>query len=139
MYEIADRKFLLIQYKDADTRGRVKKDSRQLDRLIQTCPAQCLDHVSGAWPICGSWYSVHSAGSTSYMPACHAERVFGAQASSAFGDFRDGLPMHIFHDLFARCFIGARIAPTDMVYHTWAALEADHVVFNVVQRGTFGL
>src|SRR6267142_5603648 len=137
LYEIAGRKFVLIQYKTPN-RNRVKLDRRQLKELMGACPNACPPHVPGFWPTCGAWYAVRSTGISAYVPACKAEELFDDADSCSVAHFGSGLSHETFQQVFARCFTGARIAPMEMAYLSWAMLEADRVLFTVLQRGSFG-
>lgn len=138
IYEIAGRKFALIQYKDADARNRVLRDHDQLDELVAACPNRCPPPHLGYWPTCGSWFNVKGESELAYLPACHASAVFGDAKSRSFDQFRHGIGPSTFQELFARCWIGARIAPTELVFVAVSAVEADRVVFMASQFGTFG-
>jgi len=137
LYEIAGRKFVLIQYKTPN-RNRVKLDRRQLKELMGACPNACPPHVPGFWPTCGAWYAVRSTGISAYVPACKAEELFDDADSCSVAHFGSGLSHETFQQVFARCFTGARIAPMEMAYLSWQMLEADRVLFTVLQRGSFG-
>lgn len=138
LYEIAGRKFILIQYKSVGPRGRVSKDTRQLESLIGACPNTCPPWSPDKFVTCGSWYSVHSTEESLYLPACFAADLFGDAGSSPVSRFSRGLSAETFQHLFARCWTGVRIALTDIASLTWSALENDRVLFSIVQRGTFG-
>lgn len=138
MYEIAGRKFVLIQYKTPDRRGRVTLDSGQLKTLIDACPNPCPPHSLNLLPTCGSWYAIRGAGVSSYLPACKAQQVFDSAKSRASSHFGSGISHDVFQQLFARCWTGARIAPPEMAYVAWSDIESDRVLFTVVQTGSFG-
>ncbi|MGE3335752.1 MAG: hypothetical protein AB7I36_19065 [Rhodospirillaceae bacterium] len=135
LYEIAGRKYMLIQYKTPDARGMVTKDGDQLRELIAACPNPCPPPRRGLWPTCGSWFAL-TAPERLYLPACVADSIFGVAASRTAKKFRSGVPQETFDHLFARCWIGARVAPTEFAYLTWSELDADRVLFSVVQSGT---
>jgi hypothetical protein len=138
IYEVAGLKFVLVQYKDANAQNRVQYDSDQIDKLISACPNLHPQTSPVTWPTCGSWYSVRGASDGVYMPACRARAVFGDAKSRSFELFRDGVGPEVFQQLFARCWIGGRIAPTELLYLGWSAMQADRVLFVVTQLGTFG-
>ena len=138
LYEIAGRKFVLVQYKVPDARYRVTNDRSQLCELMASCPNPCPPHSPGFWPTCGAWYAVHSQDKSAYLPACEAQRVFGDNQSRLFSTFGTGMEQHVFQQLFARCWTGARVSPSEFAYLSWAELEADRVLFTSFQRGSFG-
>lgn len=137
LYEIAGVKFVLVQYKSPDRRGRVSNDSSQLDEIIKACPHPCPT-LGGATFNCGSWYSIQSETESLYMPACRAEKVFGGAKSRRLDAFSQGLPKEAFHSLFGRCWTGAHLSPFDMAGFTWSSLVGDRVLFSVIQAGSFG-
>ncbi len=138
LYQIAGRKFVLIQYKTPTRRNRVKRDRPQLKELMGACPNPCPPHVPGYSATCGSWYAVRSRSISAYVPACKAEEFFDDADSCSTADFGSGLSHETFRQVFARCLTGARIAPVEMAYLSWATSEADRVLFRVLQRGSFG-
>jgi hypothetical protein len=139
LYEISGSKFVLVQYKKADSGGRIRKTAQQLDDLIGACPNPCPPPMHGFYPSCGSWISVIAArGQDHYMPACRVSAIFGPAASRRSDHFAEGISQTTFQQLFARCWIGARISPADLAYLTWARLDADRVLFSALQIGLFG-
>jgi len=138
LYEIAGRKFVLIQYKTPDTRNRVTLDRSQLEDLVGACPNPCPPHSVNLFPTCGAWYAVRGKGYSSYLPACKAHEIFDTASSRSRDHFNAGLSHETFQQVFARCWTGARIAPPEMAYLTWSSMEADRVLFTVLQRGSFG-
>lgn len=137
LYEIAGRKFVLIQYKMAKG-GRVSMDEVQLETLIATCPNHFSTGSEGFWPHCGAWFAIFGGEESLYLPACKARQTFGDSASRALDMFAEGLNSDVFNQLFARCWTGARVAPVQQSLLTWSALEYDHVLFTVLQHGGFG-
>lgn len=137
LYEIAGRKFVLIQYKMAKSR-RVSMDEVQLETLIATCPNHFSTGSEGFWPRCGAWFAIFGGEESLYLPACRARQIFGDSASRALDIFAEGLNSNVFEQLFARCWTGARIAPVQQSLLTWSALEHDRVLFTVLQHGGFG-
>jgi hypothetical protein len=131
-------KFVLVQYKDANAQNRVQYDSTQIDTLVSACPNSHPQNSPVSWPTCGSWYNVRGASEALYMPACKAKAVFGNAKSRSFELFRDGVSPEVFQQLFARCWIGGRIAPSELLYLGWSAMQANRVLFVVTQLGTFG-
>src|SRR5437879_5631877 len=87
---------------------------------------------------CGSWYAVRSASISAYVPACKVEELFDDADLCSTTQFGSGLSHEDFRQAFARCLTGARIAKVEMAYLSWAMLEADRVLFTVLQRGSFG-
>lgn len=138
IYEVAGRKFILVQYKNANASGHVSADHKQLERLIEACPNPCPPTQLTFWPTCGSWCNILAGSEVSCMPACRVKAVFSDAKRRAFTEFGDGISADVFQHLFARCWIGARIAPTELLYFGWSAAEADRVLFAVTQAGTFG-
>jgi len=138
LYEIADRKFVLVQYKTPDKQGLVGKDDDQLDRLMQSCAAQCSSDHPFTWSRCGAWVAVRSRTESLYLPACEAARVFGDAASRKVDRFSNGISSEVFQQLFARCWTGARTAPSEFAYLAWRALAGDRLLVSVLQRGSFG-
>jgi hypothetical protein len=139
LYEIAGRKFVLVQYKSPNKRNRIIKDERQLARLVASCPNPCPPSIVGFWPTCGAWYAIRSVKESFYLPACYATSIFDSAASLPIERFASGLGSDVFDQLFARCWTGARTTPEEYAYLTWAEMEEDRVLFSVLQRGTFGI
>jgi hypothetical protein len=94
LYEIAGRKFVLVQYKAIDSRRRVVVDQRQIDELIDACPNPCPPWTG--WPSCGGWFAARSRDQSAYLPACVAKRAFGDAQSRSIAHFGTGLS----HDVF---------------------------------------
>ncbi len=138
VYEIAGRKFILVQYKNINRQNRVENNSDQLDTLVEACPNPCPPPRQAFWPTCGSWYRVKGSSETLCIPACRAKAIFADAKSRSFDQFREGMSPEVFQQLFARCWIGARITPTELLYVGWSAFEANRVVFLVTQLGSFG-
>ena len=138
LYEIAGQKFVLVQYKSPDRNGRVHADGSQLKELMAACPNPCPPAEVGFWPTCGAWYAIRGTGESLYMPACSAQAAFGTAASRHSERFMHGITPEGFVGLFGRCWTGARTKPDEFAYLTWAAMEHDRVLFQVLQRGTFG-
>jgi len=138
LYEIAGRKFALIQYKITTGPSRVRKDADQLANLVSACPNPCPPAAHGLWPTCGAWFNVISGSQTFYMPACVAQGQFRDNHSCRVERFRSGVSADVFQELFARCWIGARIAPSEFAYLSWSTLQEDRVLFSVLQLGSFG-
>jgi hypothetical protein len=138
LYEIAGKKFALIQYEAPDGRDLVRVDRTQLEELMAAYPNPCPPHARNLWPTCGAWYAVRSTSVSAYLPACKAHDLFEQAAARSMAYFAGGLPHEAFQQVFARCWTGARIAPVEMAYSAWALLEADRVLFTVLQRGNFG-
>lgn len=139
IYEIEDRKFVLIQYKRPNSQGRLTKDGDQLQEQIDACPSKCPPHELRNWPTCGSWVCIkESAGEALYLPACETMAVFGSAASRDFSKFSRGLSAPAFQELFARCWIGARTVPVSLAAYVNTAVQNDHVVYLLSQQGTFG-
>ncbi|MCX6611566.1 MAG: hypothetical protein NTW74_12035 [Acidobacteria bacterium] len=136
LYEIAGRKFVLVQYKLINGRRRVEADHQQLDELIAACPNRCPD--PNAWPTCGGWFAARCSNESAYLPACIAKRAFNQAQSRSIEHFGSGLSHDVFQQLFARCWTGARIAPTEMAYRSWSIMQEDRVLVSVLQRGSFG-
>lgn len=139
LYEIAGRKFVLVQYKSPNKRNRIPKDERQLKRLVASCPNPCPPPMVGFWPTCGAWYAIRGTNESFYLPACHAASIFGLAASMSIEQFANGLDADVFDHLFAKCWTGARTTPDEFAYLTWAEMENDRVLFSVLQKGTFGI
>jgi hypothetical protein len=137
LYEVEGRKYALVQYK-SPTDGRIHRDRDQLDRLIDSCPNRCPPYQAGLWPTCGSWFAVESDEGSWYGPACQALSVFDDALSRPPEQFGSGVPKDVFQQLFARCWIGARISLSEFAYLTWEALVSDRVLVSVLQRGSFG-
>jgi hypothetical protein len=136
LYEIAGRKFVLVQYKAIDRRQRVEVDHGQLDELIEACPNPCP--AWSGWPSSGGWFAARSTGQSAYLPACIAKRTFDGAQSRSLDHFGTGLSHEVFQQLFARCWTGARIAPTELAYRAWSIMQEDRVLVSVLQRGSFG-
>ena len=142
LYEIAGRKFVLIQYKKAKD-GRVSMDDVQLETLIATCPSHFSTRFEdfwseGSWPSCGAWFAIVGGEEKLYLTACKARHIFGDRASRPLDMFAGGLNSDVFDQLFARCWTGARVAPVQQSLLTWLALEHDRVLCTVLQHGSFG-
>lgn len=137
LYEIEGRKYVLIQYKTPDRRGLVHHDETQLDELIEACSATCRFRTR-SWPRCGAWHCVRGPAGASYHIACEASAIFGTAATRMMDKFKRGLSKEAFDELFAKCWVGARISPSELTYWTWSTFDARRVLFSVLQRGTFG-
>lgn len=138
LYEIAHRKFVLIQYKTPDKQGRIDKDSEQFARLLDSCPHQCSGDKLFDLSRCGAWLAIQSSSETLYLSACHAADVFGDAASRKVDRFARGVSKEVFQQLFARCWTGACTAPSEFAYLAWEALDSDRLLVSVLQRGIFG-
>lgn len=138
LYEVAGRKFVVIQYKTPSKRHRVERNEDQLKRLVESCPNPCPPNGNWFWPSCGSWFAVESSIESLYLPACEAQAVFGDASSRSVGHFGRGVSKEVFQQLFARCWIGARTAPNELAYLAWDVMMHDRVLVSVLQRGTFG-
>jgi len=136
LYEIENEKYVLIQYKTPDSRGRVAKDEEQMAILKDSCSSPCQP-TSSVLPFCGSWYAVRSLAGTVYHPVCLAEQIFGPAGSRYATAFSRGLSRETFDELFARCWIGARTRPLDISYLVWSLFNADHFLVTAFQRGRF--
>ena len=135
LYEIAGRKFVLIQYKRPNGRGSIQRDVQQLRDLVDACPNPCPPASPHLWPTCGSWFAVVGIDEHTYVRACDAESNFGAAQSRPARTFTNGLSRDTFDELFARCWIGARTAPSDLAYTAWSLFNSDNVLFSAVQFG----
>jgi hypothetical protein len=138
LYEIAGRKFVIVQYKSPDARNRVHLDRPQLKELMEACPNPCPPHFPRLLPTCGAWYALRSKSASAYLPACKAQEVFDPADSRNVAGFSSGLSHQVFQEIFARCWTGARIAPVEMAHISIVTTEADRILFRVLQRGTFG-
>lgn len=133
IYELEGRKFCLIQYKSPSRRRRVPLDREQLRELINACPNPCPPITNEGLRTCGSWYSVQEKGSSYYMRACEAREVFGDYASKSIGAFSQGISKASFQDMFAKCWIGARVAPIDVGFYLAESVANDRVVVHAQQ------
>lgn len=135
-YEVSDQKFLLVQYKSPDLRGRVRLDDDQLTELEDACPTRCPPSNRFA---CGSWYAIRSSGGAKYFPGCEAREVFGAAASRSEKFFVNGLTQARFREDFGLCRIGARAKPIDVSqYKAWSVSHDRVYVSAVSSRGGRG-
>jgi hypothetical protein len=129
-YEIANNKFVLIQYKSPSVTGRVTRDAQQLAVLKSACPNRCSPANRFS---CGSWLSLRDASGATYYPACEAERVFGTFASRSKSAFINGLTKSQFHSDFGGCRIGGRTNPIDVDAYISSRVNADNLFFRVEQ------
>lgn len=136
LYEIEGQKYAIIQIKKPDRNGRIALDTDQLDVLVENCPVPACDG-RGHWPRCGSWYAVRDSGVSLYHQACEVRAIFGGAASRNMSGFESGLSKETFDELFALCLVGAPISPTAMGAVVTSSLNADRVLFAVLQRGRF--
>ena len=91
LYEIAGRKFALVQYK-MERRGRVTHEQQQLRDLIDACPNSCPPHASDFVYTCGAWFAMRSTtGESAYLPACLAGELFGDSVSRDMKRFSPGI------------------------------------------------
>jgi hypothetical protein len=144
LYEIEGLKFVLIQYKKPDHRGRVERDSGQLDDLIEACPNPCPPHRYGFEETCGAWFAVTpNSPESAYLPACVTNQIFGKADSrkkekfTSVADYtKDG-----FQRAFAECQIGARLTPIGFKMSRARIererIKQDRVLFSVSQSGSF--
>lgn len=138
LYEIADLKFAVVQYK-VEHGGRVKRDRAQLKDLIAACPNRCPPYLAGMVRKCGAWFAVKSQGPDYYLPACVAEDFFGPFDSRRKDAFAPGLSYEYFEHTFARCLTGAPVTALEAIRFQLerTAVEGDLVLVSVVQRGSF--
>jgi hypothetical protein len=129
-YEIADTKFVLIQYKSASATGRVTRDAEQLAVLKESCPNLCSPPNRFS---CGSWLALRDASEATYHPACEADRIFGTFASRGKSAFINGLTRSQFHTDFGECRIGGRTNPINLDAYKASSIEADHLFLQVEQ------
>lgn len=137
LYEIAGRKFILLQYK-IPVNASVQRDKDQLDTLVKACPNECPPYDLSYFPTCASWFTIKTTNESLYLPACRVASIFGDATSRKMDRFSEGVSAETFQQLFARCWIGARIAQTELVNLTWDLMEQDDVLITVIQRGSFG-
>ncbi len=119
LFEIVGEKYILVQYKKTAPSDRVTKDSEQLEELIECCSNYCPPFSYEMLGSCGSWYCIIDGSNLKYMPACVADKKFGSNASVTKRTFDKALDRSGFLDLFAKCYIGARVNEWD---HSPAAL-----------------
>jgi hypothetical protein len=138
LYEIADRKFAVVQYK-VEHGGRVKRDRAQLKDLIDACPNGCPPYLPGMVRKCGAWFAVKSRGPDYYLPACIAEDCFGPFDSIGKSWFTPGLSYEYFEHTFARCLTGAPVAKLEAIRFQLerTVVERDLLLVSVMQRGSF--
>jgi hypothetical protein len=132
IYEIPGEKYVLIQYKKTDKRGRVTRDQAQLDRLIGDC-----GHCHSPWRLvrswCGSWYCVINRSEEALLPACRAADAFGTQKSADWAQFSLGISHPSFDELFAKCYLGARVGFKPVATMIDEAMLAQRLVFMVTE------
>lgn len=130
-YEIANHKFILVQYKTPSASGRVTKDSEQINALKAACPNQCSPSNRFS---CGSWFALRDGDDGVYYPACEAERIFGTFASRGKSSFINGLSKMQFQAEFGQCRIGGRTTPINVTDYRNESVASDRLYFHVVQR-----
>jgi len=127
LYEIAGRKFVLIQYKTPN-RNRVKLDRRQLKELMGACRTRARRTFPGFGQRAERGTPSDRQASRRTFPLVRQKSFFDDADSCSVAHFGSGLSHETFQQVFARCFTGARIAPMEMAYLSWAMLEADRVL-----------
>ena len=130
LYEIQDKKFVIIQYKSETSTGRVELDETQLSELQQSCPNSCPPSTRFS---CGSWFALQNTGGGAYFPACEAKRIFGTHKSRKATTFVNGLTKAQFQEDFGTCHIGARTKPIKFTAFQQMSLALSRVVFRVRQ------
>lgn len=108
LFEIVGEKYVLVQYKKADSSGRVQNDKSQLDELVASCSNDCPEFLPYMLGTCGSWYALINGTDVSYMPACVASGSFSGRGSCKAANFDKALEREAFLSAFAKCYIGAR-------------------------------
>lgn len=139
LYEIAGRKFVLVQYKTPNRQERVILDRAQLQELVGRCPNPRPPSRPAYFLTCGAWYAVRSPGDSIYVPACEALRRFGHAGSLSASRFGPGFLHEDFQQMFGRCSTGAQIDIAELTGLSREALESDRVLIDVLQRGSFGI
>lgn len=149
LYEIEGEKFGLIQYKRTNANS-LKGDAGQLQKLLSSCPEQCIHFKRRPIPkdwlplktnsFCGAWYSViHENGEQKFVHACEAEAIFKNKISAQGKDFNFGLSKSTFLELFSSCRVGAliRIPSEKRVENGYLEnlLANHHLIFEIVQKG----
>lgn len=130
-YEIADNKFVLIQYKRPNKRKRIKLDNKQLNELKDACPIECPPSNRFG---CGSWYQVISRDVNQYLPACEAINVFGKYESRHLRYFINGLTRERFLEDFGLCRIGARTKPIELSTYRALSMARDRVIISAIRN-----
>ena len=130
-YEISDKKFVVVQYKTPDGRGRVTHDAEQLAELQSVCPVECpppSDRFK-----CGAWFALRSAKLDTHFPACEAQEVFGLRKSRKSNHFLNGLSITRFREDFGICHLGARTQPVDVDAYQERSVQEDKLFVHVEQ------
>lgn len=145
LYEIEGEKYIITQFKKADSRGKVQNNKPQLDALLKNCPGVCMYKRRGVTGIparlngfCGVWYRIDQPApkrETHYVHACEAKKIFDNHGSVNSSNFRSGLTKETFIELFAYCRIGAltRVQPSQAQIDILVAKQ--ELVFEAIQTG----
>ena len=144
LYEIKDEKYILVQYKKANSSGRVRANSAQLDTLLNNCPAICYykkrprDYI----PIrmngyCGCFYRIENNNEKRYVHACEAKTLFGTRNSATFREFSSGISKETFVELFAKCRLGAMTQVKKSYHYVNLLKQQNHFIMHIVQSGKF--
>jgi len=159
LYEIENEKFVLVQFKRADEKGRVHGEAEQLAELLEQCPAVCFykRKPSPVLPprlngFCGVWYRVDvpHLKNAYFVHGCESLQIFAkgegknfsemashAQKSVPAGQFERGLDQDMFLRLFAMCRLGAIVRIKKPSRYIETLQEQQHLIFHILQRGRF--
>ncbi|KAA1258947.1 hypothetical protein LF1_14710 [Rubripirellula obstinata] len=130
-YEIADRAYVLVQYKKPTKSGRIARDAEQLTTLKNACPVTCPPPHRFR---CGSWFTICEPDNRSYFTACEADAIFGQYNSRKAEYFINGLTKEQFLHDFGAAIIGARTEAIDIESYRKSAIAENRVVVNAVRQ-----
>jgi len=144
LYEIENEKYVLVQYKKADSSGRITGDLVQLNRLLNNCPAKCYykKRPRNYYPLringfCGCFYQLYNNYTKKYVHACEAKTIFGKRASVSYDDFSSGIRKATFEELFAKCRLGAMTSEKKSNWYISILKALGHAILYVLQSGRF--
>lgn len=136
LYELEDKKFLLVQYKNATNESQIKCDKQQILEIKDTCAKRCKIHGVPHY-YCGAWYKLCRKEGSRFLRACDALNVFGSADSRAYSKFSETISESTFFRQFAECKIGSPLEFQD-IDSALAFINTSDLAFHVRQSGSFG-
>lgn len=150
VYEISDRKIVLLQYKKSN-QGRFFIDRKQLKKLRYFCYDRCFAKKYEGKPwflkesrivsLCPSYYYliIGNKEDELVMPACVVESILDSKSKSRSSaktdEFLRGFSREAFDEMFSKCWLGAVFTLKESVDHmTDILLSEDHILVQAQER-----